>query len=125
MLKFERHTEEKKIKNIASLKNESDNLKKRLLGKHDWSSYDATLSATVLLGKETQLRELEQKKLFLSEQINPSQTFNTKIIGDVSVTGGPVSPRKFFIIGIAILLGIFGGLLVAFVHNAISNVKEQ
>ncbi|MFH2135450.1 MAG: Wzz/FepE/Etk N-terminal domain-containing protein [Pseudomonadota bacterium] len=109
---------------LKLIQEEADFLKRKLQGNHDWSSYNATLAATVLQDKGNQLRSLTQTKLFLTEQLSPTVTFTTRVVGDLTVSGGPVSPKKLQIIGLAILLGLFGGLFVAFVHNAIAKSKE-
>jgi capsular polysaccharide biosynthesis protein len=105
---------------IQTLRAEMDSLKKQLQDKHDWNSSNATLAAIVLQDKSNQLRELIQRKQFLDEQLSPTVTFTTKTFGDVTVSEGPVSPKKPVIIGMAILLGLFSGIFIAFVHNWVS-----
>ena len=102
------------------LKAEIAFLNKQLQGNHDWNSYNATLAATVLHDKSRQLRELSQVKLILAEQLSPSITFVTRVVGDVSVSEEPVSPKKGLIIGLAVLIGLVGGIFVAFAHNWVS-----
>jgi uncharacterized protein involved in exopolysaccharide biosynthesis len=102
-----------------SVKAEVEYLKKQLQGNRDWNSYNATLSATVLQAKNGELRDLAQKKLMLTERLNPAMTFTTKIIGDVTASEGPVSPRKPLILGLAAMIGLLAGLFFAFVHAAV------
>lgn len=94
-------------------------LKQKLLASHDWNAFDATLAATVLRDKTAELRDLHQRRLALEEQLHPERTYNTRVFGDISVSNGPVSPRKRMIIGVAILIGLFGAMVIAFVHNLI------
>lgn len=106
---------------IQKLNVELNFLKQQLLAKHDWNSYNATLAATVLQDKSNQLRELTQRKLLLNEQLSPSVTFTTKVVGDISVSEEPVSPNKPLIAGFAALIGLLCGIFIAFARNAESN----
>lgn len=104
---------------IQSLKQEMNALDKQLMGKRDWNSYNATLATAALQEKTNHLRELTQRKRSLDEQLNPAVTFVTKLFTDISVSEGPVAPKKSFVIGMASLLGLFGGVFIAFAHNAL------
>ncbi|BBJ00632.1 hypothetical protein FGKAn22_23240 [Ferrigenium kumadai] len=99
---------------------ERDFMKKQLHGDRNWNSYTATIAATVLEDESKQLRDLEQRKHELTEQLRPYATYATKVIGGVWVSERPVSPKRSAIVGMALLLGLFGGLAIAFVHNALS-----
>lgn len=108
---------------ISTVKKEIEFLTQQLQGNHNWNSYNATLAATVLQDKSTQLRTLTQAKLLLAEQLSPSVTFPTKIIGEFSVSDDPVAPKKSLIVSLAVLLGLFVGVCVAFVLNLINKTK--
>ena len=105
---------------LLTVKLDLDFLKRQLQGNRDWNSYNATLAASVLQDKTNQLRTLTEMKRLLLEQLSPTVTFPTKIVGDLTVSEDPVSPKKSLIIGVAILLGLFGGIFIAFLHNAVS-----
>ncbi len=96
-------------------------IKQKLLASHNWNAFDATLSATVLKDKSDQLRDMTQKKLLLEEQLSLSRSYNTKVLDDIYVSEDPVSPKKLLIIGLATLLGLFGSVVIAFVHNALNS----
>lgn len=108
---------------MQALRRETDSLSKKLQDKHDWNSYNATLAATVLQDKSNQLRGLTQRKLLLTEQLSPSVTFSTHTVGDISISDAPVSPKKPLIISLAILIGLLGGIFIAFMHNAVSKSR--
>jgi LPS O-antigen subunit length determinant protein (WzzB/FepE family) len=97
---------------------ERDLFKKRLLAKHDSASSDTILAAIALNELSTEFRVLKDRKLLLTEQMGPSETFSTRLVGDISVT--PVPTRKSMIVVLAILVGLFGGIFIAFVHSAIT-----
>jgi uncharacterized protein involved in exopolysaccharide biosynthesis len=105
---------------MQALKSEMNALEKQLYGKRDWNSYNATLVAAALQDKTIRLRELAQRKLSLTEQLNPPLTFATEAFADATISEAPVSPRKTFIIGMSILIGLLGGLFIAFASNAAS-----
>lgn len=107
-------------KDIHDTSSEIELLRKKLLANHNWNTFDATLSAAVLQNKSTELRDMIQRKLLLDEQVNPLRTYTTRAVGDVYVSGGPVSPNKSLIIGLAMLLGLLGAGFIAFIHNAIT-----
>lgn len=105
--------------NIKVLKLETDALQKQLSEKHDWDSYNATLSALSLQDKGKEVRDWEQRRLLLAQQLSTSQTFNTKTIGEIYVSEKPVAPKKLLIIVLATLLGLFGSLFFVFIHNSL------
>ena len=101
---------------IQSLKIETDIIKKQL---KEINSFEAILGAMVLHEKSKQIRELNERELFLREQLSPEITFETRTVGDVVVSDRPVYPKKPLVISIAVLIGLFGSILLAFVHNAL------
>lgn len=108
---------------IQRIKAEIELLEKRLQrlpGDNNRNSYDAILAATILQNKTNELRGLMDSKWLLDEQLGPTQTFTTRMIGDVYVSKEPVSPNKPLIIGLAVLIGLLGGIFIAFAHNSVS-----
>jgi hypothetical protein len=99
---------------------ETDLLRRKLLASHNWNAFDATLSATLLKDKSTEIRDMIQRKLALEEQISPSRSYTTRVVDEIYISEKPVSPNKPLIVGLAILLGILGAVVLAFVHNAIT-----
>lgn len=122
-------TNNKTLLNIAqNIKNTSADielLRKKLLASHDWNTFDATLASTILQSKSAELRAFIQQRLVLEEQMSPTRTYTTRMVGDIYVSEEPVSPNKRLIIGLAVLLGLFGALVVVFVHNAITSQSSR
>ena len=110
---------------IASAEVELNQLKKKLAASHSWNSFDATLSATVLQNKSVDIREMKNRRLLLEEQISPSRTYTTKVVGDIFVSEEPVSPNKIKIILLALMLGLGSAVAIAFMHNAFTNKSAQ
>jgi capsular polysaccharide biosynthesis protein len=104
---------------IKKAEDETELLRKKLLASHNWNAFDATLSATLLKDKTADLRAMIQQKLTLEEQLSPSRTYTTRVVDEVYISEDPVSPKKPLIIGLAILLGLFGSILIALIHNAL------
>ncbi|MDH4234481.1 MAG: Wzz/FepE/Etk N-terminal domain-containing protein [Gallionella sp.] len=119
---IDRHNKQIQIltKDIQDTNSEIELLRKKLLASHNWNAFDATLSANILQNKSAELRDMIQRKLLLEEQVSPSRTYTTRVVGDIHVSDEPVSPNKPLIIGLAMLLGLLGALVIAFVHNAIT-----
>ncbi|MFH1618768.1 MAG: hypothetical protein ABIG11_02585 [bacterium] len=65
------------------------------------------------------LRNLRQKKLELEEQISPSQTHPTFMVNNVYAADEPVSVRRFANTLVAGMVGLFMGVLVAFLLGVI------
>lgn len=66
-----------------------------------------------------ELRETEQRKRMLEEQMRPERTYLTKMVGDVYTENQPVSQKKGVIVFLAALMGLLGGGIAALLHNAI------
>lgn len=103
---------------IKSTNLEIDLLKKQVMSSHNWTVYDATVTANLLQSKITQYREMVQKKIALEEELSQSHTHTARTIGNISVSDGPVSPKKFLISIAALLLGLMVAVVVAYVHHA-------
>ena len=103
---------------------EIEQLRKKLLASHNWNAFDATLSATLLKDKTTDLRGMIQQKLTLEEQLSPSRTYTSRLVDEISVSDGPVSPKKLLILSLAIVLGFLSSILIAFIHHALKRVEN-
>jgi len=104
---------------ITANKDEVDIVKKQLLAKPRWNSYDMTLALIIIKNKDNELKELSQRKATLEEMLSPMRTFSTKLVGDIYVSAGSVSPNRSLIFSLAVSIGLMLGLLAAFVHRAI------
>lgn len=109
------------LDDIKKVSSETDLLKNKLFATHNWNAFDATLSATVLKDKSAELRDLIQRKIILEEQLAPSRTYTTRVMDEVYISDAPVSPNKRLIISMAVFLGLFGAIVLAFAHNAIAS----
>ncbi len=110
---------------IQKVSAETELLRNKLLASHNWNAFDATLSATLLQGKSSELRSMIQSKLALEEQLSPSRTYTTRVVDEIYVSEEPVSPNKRLIIGLAMLLGLLGAVVFAFAHNAFTSKSPQ
>ena len=105
---------------IQKVSAEIEVLKNKLLASHNWNAFDATLSASILHNKTLDLRTMMGTKLALDEQLSPSRTYSTRLIDEIYVSEGPVSPNKRLIVMVAMLLGLVGALLIAFAHHTMT-----
>lgn len=112
-------------KEIQSSTSELGLLRKKLTENHNWNSFDATLSATVLQSKAADIREMIQKKMVLEEQISPTRTYTSRVVGEIYVSEDPVSPNKLLIIVLALILGAGAAVAIAFAHNALTNDESE
>ena len=99
-------------------KTDNNLLKKHLLAKHGWTNYDAILASIALKNGSTELQVWIDRKQSLADQLVPSSTFSTRLVGDISVA--PVTTSKSLIVVLAILVGLFGSIFIAFVHSTVT-----
>ena len=110
---------------IASLKREMDEVIRNHKNGQGLNAYNAVLDALVVQERANQMRVLVQYKFNLEDSLNPATTFNTKLLGKVFVSDKPVSPNVPLITLIALLLGLFLAMVMAFVRNALGNPPLQ
>lgn len=106
------------VSEIQKSEAEMDFLKQKLLSSHNWNTFDATLASSILQNKISEHRALIEAKLALEEQLSPLRSYTTKVMDEIYVSELPVSPNKPLIIGVAIVLGLFCAVAIAFGHNA-------
>lgn len=109
---------------ILDTKSDIELLRKKLLADHNWNAFDANLSANLLQSKSSELRDMIQRKMQLEEQISPSRTYTTRVVGGIYVPEKPRSQHKVLIVGFAMLLGLIVAGAIAFAHNAIKSVPR-
>lgn len=112
-------------KDIQNTSAEIELLRKKLFAHHDWNTFDATLSAKVLQDKTAGLRDMQASKLDIEEKLNPIRTHNTRLVGELFVSQGPVSPNKLLIIGGAMLLGAIGAIFLSYIHYLFATRRSQ
>jgi len=111
--------------NIRALKAEITTLNKQLKG-HEWSSYDATLAATILNDKNTQLvNQLQTKQSLENALFNPAVTYPTQLIGGISISDGPVYPKTMQLVVLAILVGLLVGIIMVFAMVAFKSQEQN
>ena len=74
--------------------------------------------ANIMIQRDSELRELEQTKMEYEEQLNPMRTYPTSYIEKISVSEEPVAPKKALMVLLAGVLGLFVGVMAAFLGNA-------
>lgn len=95
-----------------TLEIEAEKRIQNILGKiHDnpkrWSDRDIVLAASVSQTQLNLMHELQQRKRAVEEQLGPSHTFLTRIVGTIVVSEQPVSPNKLLIVLMTIFVSFF------------------
>ena len=80
--------------------------------------------ANIMVQRDNELRGLEQAKTDYEEQLGPMRTYPTSYIEKISVSEGPVAPKKALIVLLAGVLGLFVGVMAAFLGNAFQARKH-
>lgn len=74
--------------------------------------------ANIMLKRDNELRGLELAKMSYEEQLDPMRTYPTSYMEKISVSDGPVAPKKALIVLMAGVLGLFFGVMAVFLSNA-------
>lgn len=77
----------------------------------------------IMIQRDNELRGFEQAKMGYEEQLDPMHTYPTSYIEKISVSEEPVAPKKALIVVLAGVLGLFVGVMAAFLSNAVQTRK--
>lgn len=112
---------------IAQIKRERASLVKHFQSKPNGSSTERLLGEAILANTVTRqdsaLRDLEDAKLTYEEKLSPERTYPTSLVGDIDVSQQPVFPKKSLTILLSAILGLMGGLFMAFALNLRQQLK--
>lgn len=94
----------------------------KIMDLKDKAITEASFMRTIVLGnsmvqRDNELRGLEQAKTGYEEQLDPMRTYPTSYIEKISVSEGPVAPKKALIVLLAGVLGLFFAVMAAFLGN--------
>lgn len=78
---------------------------------------------TLYQQKIREIREMEQKKITLEEQMLPTHIFPTNLVGEIYVSNEPVSPKKWLLTFLGTVAGFLGTVFVVLLRNLFRNVK--
>ncbi|ENO76175.1 Wzz/FepE/Etk N-terminal domain-containing protein [Thauera sp. 63] len=73
----------------------------------------------------TAINALGSERLLLAQQVTPPQTRPTELIGEITAPAKPSKPKKALVLALAAVLGVMGGVVLAFVAEFISNAKAR
>ena len=65
------------------------------------------------------------ERLRLSQQMTPPATRPTELIGEITAPAKPSRPKKALLLALAAVLGVMGGVMLAFVAEFVSNAKAR
>ena len=71
----------------------------------------------------TAINALDAERLSLSQQMLPPQTRPTELIGEVTAPAKPSKPKKALVLALAAVLGLMGGVMLAFVAEFVAKAK--
>lgn len=71
------------------------------------------------------LLQLDAERLQLLQQLSPPQTSPTEMLGQIAAPTHPSQPRKWLILAVAAMLGLMGGVMLAFVTEFVANAKAS
>jgi len=71
------------------------------------------------------INEQDAERLVLSQQLNPPQTRRTELLGEIAEPARPARPKKAMILALAAMLGVMGGVMLAFAAEFIASAKTR
>lgn len=71
------------------------------------------------------LNQLDTERLRLSQQLTAPQTRPTELIGEITAPSKPSKPKKALVLALAAVLGMMGGVILAFVAEFIAKAKAN
>lgn len=87
------------------------------------------VQASLLMLERNQLTssiiQQDAERLHLLQQLTPPQTRPTELIGEITAPAKPSKPKKALVLALAAVLGVMGGVMLAFVAEFISNAKAR
>jgi LPS O-antigen subunit length determinant protein (WzzB/FepE family) len=73
----------------------------------------------------TAINQQDAERLRLSQQLTPPQTRPTELIGEITAPAKPSKPKKALVLALAAVLGMMGGVMLAFVAEFIAKAKAS
>jgi uncharacterized protein involved in exopolysaccharide biosynthesis len=73
----------------------------------------------------TAINQQDAERLRLSQLLTPPQTRPTELIGEITAPAKPSKPKKALVLALAAVLGMMGGVMLAFVAEFIAKAKAN
>lgn len=73
----------------------------------------------------TAINQQDAERLRLSQQVTPPQTRPTELIGEITAPAKPSKPKKALVLALAAVLGMMGGVMLAFVTEFVAKAKAN
>ena len=73
----------------------------------------------------TAINQQDAERLRLSQLLTPPQTRPTELIGEITAPTKPSKPKKALVLALAAVLGMMGGVMLAFVAEFIAKAKAN
>ncbi len=89
---------------------------------------DNVQAALLMIERSPITNSLDQQateRLRLSQQITPPATRPTELIGEITAPAKPSKPKKALVLALAAVLGMMGGVMLAFVAEFIAKAKAN
>ena len=73
----------------------------------------------------TAINQQDAERLRLSQLLTPPQTRPTELVGEITAPAKPSKPKKALVLALAAVLGMMGGVMLAFVAEFIAKAKAN
>lgn len=73
----------------------------------------------------TAINQQDAERLRLSQQLTPPQTRPTELLGEITAPAKPSKPKKALVLALAAVLGVMGGVMLAFVAEFAAKAKVR
>lgn len=72
----------------------------------------ATLLSNILLTREQEIKNIQDRKRILEERLSPERTFQTDVLGRVEISEQPVFPKKTLLAVAGLVIGLLISVLI-------------
>ncbi len=118
-------------KQISQLKINNEQLDTQLKGLDNNQLALIAIKTVTIIKNETEIIRLEEKEIrqvnfskSLTVTLDPTRTFNTKLINGINIHPKPITPSKKIIIIVGFISGILLGLLLSFFLSFLAKRRE-
>ncbi|MDT3671437.1 MAG: Wzz/FepE/Etk N-terminal domain-containing protein [Aromatoleum sp.] len=71
------------------------------------------------------MNDLDAEKPALAQKLTPPQTQSTELLGEVVAPEKAAAPKRVLVLTLALVLGLIGGVLLAFIVEFLSKARER
>jgi capsular polysaccharide biosynthesis protein len=104
---------------IELLRDKKKQIEGKKMARVNLGNDNALLESLIFQNQSSELFNLTNRKMELESALSPAFTFNSRLLGTIFISENPISPNIVLIGLVAMLLGFFAAIFVAFLHHSL------